>query len=96
MHFLFSAKLEKNIGGKLCTKKLSCRVILFFCGKCVYKKMVKSCNFFFAAMPVTGLHNLPQKKIQDVAIFFCYTHLPQKKITRITTYTTQHTTLYYI
>ena len=68
-----------------CRKKSSHRVIFFvavsrviiFCGKQVYKKVVKMCNFF-AAMRVTGLHEFPQKKLHDWTIFFV-TRIYRKK-----------------
>ena len=43
--------------------------MFFFCGKRVYRKIVWSCNFFFAVMRVMGLHDLPQKKLDNWTIF---------------------------
>ena len=45
-------------------------------------------SFFFAVLRVTGLHDLPLKKIMQLDDFFCHTHLLQKKNLRTTTRTT--------
>ena len=77
MHAFFS-KIGKKIEVSRVQKKSSSCVI-FFCGKRVYKKIVKWCNsIFFAVMRVCTTYR-KKKKIPDVTIFLLHAFTAQKK-----------------
>ena len=54
-----------------CTKELSNRVIFFAVNACAKKKS-SSHVIFFVVMRVMGLHDLLQKKLHDVTIFWLH------------------------
>ena len=60
--------------------KESSRLVIFFCGKCVYKKSSSRVISSFCGNACDGLTRPTAKKNYTTRRFFCYMHLLQKKI----------------